>query len=703
MTIRPSSLHRTSPIPRTLLDAISQPIRLGDELGRGGEGCVYEVDGDESLVVKVYHKSPLADEQVAKLRAMASVWTAELEKISAWPRTLVFDPADRRPCGLMMSKVTDARPLHELYGTTNRRRHFPDVGWHHLLLAARNVAAAFGTLHAAGIVVGDVNQGNLLVDPQMRVRMIDCDSFQISRDGKTYTCPVGSPHFTPPELQGIRLREVVRTPHHDRFGMATLIFHLLFVGRHPFAGRFRGQGDMPIEKAIAERRFAFSRNKAATMIDPPPASLVLDDLPREIGELFEAAFRCTDPNGETRPTPQQWVQQLESLIKRRRTCGIDEMHVYSAENPVCPWCRIEDIGGPSFFVPANVASTISSNRLARLDDKVRNLKPIEIAELRPERLALPALPRRLPRAQPGPKWTSLDVATALLLASWMGCFAAAVSSLPAFIASAALSLVCTLYLLFAKRSGERRERAYEFRCALAKRLQALAKQARTIERQHRVRLTTIRADNDELDVEKRHYYAEGDELANVILNSRHSQRDEYLRDHALCDHYQRIFGMTPSHVTLLESYGVESAYDLERIKLCAVPSIDSTIMIELLNWRAELERRFVFKPEHGVTLDNLKSLGGAAVQRFKMSQARKILMGDERLRTLAEAGNSALAQSLAAFDEEVRRWRRLAGEFSEFQQSRGLLERTINRSPASLFFPTLGVLALAALVHYLSR
>ena len=60
--------------------------------------------------------------------------------------------------------MVDARQLHELYGTTNRRRHFPEAQWHHLVLAARNMAAAFDTMHAAGIVVGDVNQGNLLVD-----------------------------------------------------------------------------------------------------------------------------------------------------------------------------------------------------------------------------------------------------------------------------------------------------------------------------------------------------------------------------------------------------------------------------------------------------------------------------------------------------------------------------------------------------------
>ncbi len=405
MTTRPSSSPRSSTRPKTLFDAISQPIDLGDELGRGGEGSVFEVQGNPSLVAKVYHKTPLAEDHVAKLRPMSAVWSANLEKISAWPRTILFDPIQRKPCGLLMSKMEGARPLHELYGTTARRRHFPDVGWHHLVLAARNAAAAFNTLHAVGIVVGDVNQGNLLVDEKMCVRMIDCDSFQIVREGKIFNCPVGSPHFTPPELQGQRLRDVVRTVNHDRFGLATLIFHLLFVGRHPFAGRFRGQGDLSIEKAIAESRFAFSPNKAETQVDPPPASLLLDDLPQGLANLFEAAFRPKVMRGNFRPSPEQWIQELELLIKRRKACNIDPMHVFAPEAGRCPWCWIEDIGGPSFFVPSDVPSTVTSLRQARLDETVSNLPEVEFPALPPERIALPTLPKLKP-VKPRPKLTA---------------------------------------------------------------------------------------------------------------------------------------------------------------------------------------------------------------------------------------------------------------------------------------------------------
>jgi DNA-binding helix-hairpin-helix protein with protein kinase domain len=172
-----------------------------------------------------------------------------------------------------------------------------------LVLAARNVAAAFDSLHESGILIGDVNQGNLLIDETMRVRFIDCDSFQVRSGEQTYYCPVGTPHFTPPELHGVKLRDASRTPDHDRFGLAILLFHLLFVGRHPFAGRFLGDRDQTIERAIAERRFAFSKDRTATLMEPPPASLRLDDLPPAIEGLFERAFR--QPDGvANRPTAQ---------------------------------------------------------------------------------------------------------------------------------------------------------------------------------------------------------------------------------------------------------------------------------------------------------------------------------------------------------------------------------------------------------------
>ncbi len=186
----------------------------------------------------------------------------------------------------------------------------------------------------------------------------------------------------------------------------------------------------------------------------------------------------------------------------------------------------------------------------------------------------------------------------------------------------------------------------------------------------------------------------------MIVASRHSQLDEYLRNVSIRDNVASIPGLTLSHVTLLESFGVESAFDAERMKLYGIPTIDEAMSINLIQWRAEMERQFRFNPEHGITLDNLKSIGDATVRRFKMMQARKIMMGNERLKMLADAGKNALVEALTSFDADVREWKKVAADLCEFQQSRRLLERTLNKSLLTILGPTAGVILLALLFYY---
>ena len=167
MTTKHSSLQ-----PTALIDSRGQTLNLGQQIGKGGEGAIFEVEGQRDLVAKIYHQKKLGPDTVAKLEAMVAQSSSDLVSIAAWPESIIYHKAEKRPCGLLMPRIKNSRQLHELYGTATRRLHFPEVRWHHMLLASRNLAAAFDTMHSAGIIVGDVNQGNLLVDSQMRVRFI---------------------------------------------------------------------------------------------------------------------------------------------------------------------------------------------------------------------------------------------------------------------------------------------------------------------------------------------------------------------------------------------------------------------------------------------------------------------------------------------------------------------------------------------------
>jgi DNA-binding helix-hairpin-helix protein with protein kinase domain len=502
----------------------------------------------------------------------------------------------------------------------------------------------------------------------------------------------------------LKLREVERMPNHDRFGLAVLIFHLLFVGRHPFAGRFRGAGDLSIEKAIAERRFAFSKFKAETLVDPPPASLLLDDLPPSVGELFEAAFR--GQNGEARPTPIQWVEQLEALMKRRKACSYDAIHVYFSQLSECPWCRIEDSGGPAFFVPSAGTSGVSEDRLATLDDRIWKLKDVVFPELTAERIALPAVPPiKAPKSRA--KFAAPDFTTLSLVASWLVCFAAVFLSHPWSLvglgAGSALSLIYGLLLILGKQAGTRRQAVEDFHQSLETAKTALTKRAQAMEYHHRQQESSFGRTADDLKAEIDRYRHAGENLRDVIAQNQESHKADFLRQFLIRDYGRRIPTLTASQVTMLESYSVESANDVTRLKLYGIPSIDPETVMELMQWRAEVERGFVFNPDHGITLADVGALKDAAVRRFKISQARKILTAARQLDSLADIGRTDLARSLVAFDDASDQWRNTARQLQEFEASRRVPERWINRSWTSIMAWSLGVPLAAAILYLLVR
>ena len=130
--------------------------------------------------------------------------------------------------------------IYQVYSPRLRANLHPYINWKFLHRAAGNLAASFATLHEEGYVVGDVNQGNILVDPaQALVTLVDTDSFQVKdpSSGYVFRCPVGMLGYTPPEMRLVSSFDCVdRAPSHDLFGFGVLVFKLLMEGFHPFMG-----------------------------------------------------------------------------------------------------------------------------------------------------------------------------------------------------------------------------------------------------------------------------------------------------------------------------------------------------------------------------------------------------------------------------------------------------------------------------------
>jgi DNA-binding helix-hairpin-helix protein with protein kinase domain len=313
-----------------LRDSEGLEVELQAEVGRGGEGTVHEVAGRAGTVAKVYAKPPPSD-KVEKLALMIERFEEhpELAWWCAWPESLLAD--DVHACrGFLMRKVADQHPVHDVYSPEQRKALAPDVGWDFLVRIAANVARMFASLDGFGVIVDDVNERNLLVGLDATVTFVDCDSFQVATRDHVFASGVGVPDYTPPELQGSDFRTAIRSLDHDRFGLAVLLFKLLFMGRHPFSGGATGD----LGAAIRARSFDYPQLQHQL-----PHLVPFDAVPPPVRELFRAAL--TSDGSQPQPDADAWVEALAAFERDLRPCGAQPLHFVPSHLPQCPWCRIE--------------------------------------------------------------------------------------------------------------------------------------------------------------------------------------------------------------------------------------------------------------------------------------------------------------------------------------------------------------------------
>src|SRR5207237_5171019 len=125
--------------------------------------------------------------------------------------------------GFTMPKITGHKQAFSLYSPKLRLQEFPKASWQFLIRSAANAARAFAVVHESGHVIGDVNHGNLFVGERATVRLIDCDSYQITINGSRWFCEVGTPTHQPPELQNVRIyKGLLRTTSQVNFGLQVI-------------------------------------------------------------------------------------------------------------------------------------------------------------------------------------------------------------------------------------------------------------------------------------------------------------------------------------------------------------------------------------------------------------------------------------------------------------------------------------------------
>jgi DNA-binding helix-hairpin-helix protein with protein kinase domain len=272
---------------------------------------------------------------------MVAAGRSQSNAIVAYPVDSLFTQAGAF-VGFTMRRISGHKPLHLLYSPGSRKLEFPNANFLFMVRAALNAAKAAASVHATGCLIGDINHSGFLVSPDATVALIDSDSFEVMAAGRRYPCQVATPEYTPPELQGANAAQVVRTRNHDNFGLAILIFQLLFMGRHPYSGRFLGVGDMPLARAIAEFRFVYATTPTSMQV--PLHAPQLADVPSNVAAAFEVAFGGLGV--QRRPTADEWIAMLGQLERSLQQCSHNRAH-HHVRGRLCAWCRIEQ-AAPGF-------------------------------------------------------------------------------------------------------------------------------------------------------------------------------------------------------------------------------------------------------------------------------------------------------------------------------------------------------------------
>src|SRR5271157_900748 len=617
-----------------LFDSRGNPVSLGKKVGSGGEGDVYEIAPHRrDVLAKIYHK-PLTGERQEKLRLMVSGCNDELKEFAAWPLDLLHDSKNGPVCGFVMPRITDCEPIHRVYGPSHRKASFPDADWKFLVRTAKNLAAAFYIIHKYGYVVGDVNEGNILVTKKACVRLIDCDSFQVQAREKIYFCEVGVAQFTPPELQKSKDFRMPRTQNHDNFGLAILIFLLLFMGRHPFSGVYKGNDDMPIERAIAEHRFAFGRGAALKAMAPPPNSVGLSVIPREVSSLFEQAFAESGHQSWGRPSANDWWNVLDALEKWLKKCPTESMHTFYTGLAACPWCGLENSSGILLF--------LSSDTISRIDVASEWQKVLAIKPPGP----IPGISPRKYRCLPKP--LSLDIARAVRLGKVRGA-----AQIVLLVASSAVMLVLSagsgfphpidaiglvpagiaglLFVLPGRDRVEKKRRKKEFEDArYSWRLWEKKWKAEAGDAEFTTQLNALTGS-------KRRYEAIEQEYKNALAALQHTSRERQQKKFLETRFIDTSTSprLSENRKAALRSFGIETAADINPHKIMSIPGFDTALTNDLVNWRKQQESRFVFDEEKRVSASDIQGLIRTFQPKIRPVE-REILTGVERLYSIQQ-------------------------------------------------------------------
>lgn len=256
--------------PVTLGDTIkagANTLKLVKVMGHGGEATLYTTNANNTrtgrpFIAKIFYPDRWTEVRRAKIKLLIEKKMASNRDFYefAFPYALVQNEQgedvgyllERMP-GKTLSSVYDSYYLQSMYANWNRKD---------LAQLCITILVSMQKLHDDGIIMGDINDGNILVESPLKVYFIDTDSYQLN----DLPCVMGTPEYTSPEAlkvatssKGCDYSKFLRLKTDDYFAIATMMFKVLTRGQFPYAC----QGDKTVLQDLMDGNFPYPVGKKA--------------------------------------------------------------------------------------------------------------------------------------------------------------------------------------------------------------------------------------------------------------------------------------------------------------------------------------------------------------------------------------------------------------------------------------------------------
>lgn len=321
--------------PTDVVDTLGARYRLGEQLGEGGQGAVYRVEGQPMVVKLVFSANDSARTRI--LKDIARVKRLPLDGLHV---TRPLRALTGSHVGYVMELMEDLEPLTrlahlplELCGADYLPWYIETGGLERRLRRLAALADVFARLHGRGLSYGDASPSNVFMSSDLahdEVWLIDPDNLCEGQSPRA----VYTPSYAAPELLNGKCAGTHSLT--DAWSLAVLTFETLSV-LHPFRGDLVEYGDPDLEDQAArgELPWVDDPDNADNQTDRGlPRPLVLT---RPLRQLAQRCFGDSRLDPLARPGVAQWAEALHQAADQTLMCPACGSSYY-LNAQTCPWC-----------------------------------------------------------------------------------------------------------------------------------------------------------------------------------------------------------------------------------------------------------------------------------------------------------------------------------------------------------------------------